>query len=71
MAAVTVEGAAAARPASAHVGQAGMRALAGRPSSARNEGAKAQIALFERKTERILRTLQAEAAPLVTRPYPA
>ena len=33
--------------------------------------AAAQIALFERKTERILRTLQAEAAPLVTRPYPA
>ena len=38
VAAVTVEGAAAARPASAHVGQAGMRALAGRPSSARSSG---------------------------------
>jgi len=41
-----------------------------RPGSARTEGAKAQIALFERKTERILRTLQAEAAPLA-RPFQA
>ena len=38
VAAVTVEGAAAARPASAHVGHAGMRALAWRPSSARSSG---------------------------------